>query len=202
MARKRLPPIDEEVKNEFKQYVKETHGGTRGHFRDEIETALREYMNAFDGGDTHDRLRRIESDVEEIKDTLSENGSDEERDSVSKRTENRIDEIMADIRRRADELGTSRVGESDIEAAIERNAGTTYKTIRRYKKLLTNQRELFPHPENDDVYFIKPTAFIVFVENSVPSEQADEIMGAYGSGWWEENTPEGFNSTMPERGVQ
>lgn len=202
MARKRLPPIDREVKEEFRKYVEDVHGGARGHFREEVETALREYMNAFNGGDTHDRLKRIERDIGDIKDTLSENDSDGRTDSVSKRTENRINDIMADIQRRAEELGTKRVPENDVEAAIERNAGTSYKTIQRYKSLLTNQRELFPHPENDDVYFTKATAFVVFVENTLPSKQASEVVNAYGSDWWEENAPDGFLSSTPERGLE
>jgi len=188
---KRLPPINEEVKERFVKNVEKRKGGTYGHLRTEVERALNEYINASQGGDTHDRLRRIENDIEEIKETVGKPQSEEGNDSVSKTTKRRINKIMSDIQDRAEQLGSKRVTESDVEAAIENNAGVSHKTIQRYKKLLQNQKEIFAHPTDSDVYFIKATAFIAFVEQQ-PNEIADDILETYGVEWWQENAPEGL----------
>lgn len=189
----RLPPIDEEIRDQFKQFVREAHGMVRGHYKSNVESALKAYMEAYQGGDVTDELRRLREDVEAIRAAVdsSESGSERETE-ISKTTENRIGEIMADIRDRADELQSPRVRESDVEAAIERNAGASYKTIQRYKKLLQNQRELFGHPENGEIYFVRPTAFIAFVEQGVRSSDAEEIREAYGDEWWVSNAPDGM----------
>jgi len=199
---KRLPPIDAELKEQFVQDVKDRRGSAYGHLREQTERALREYLNASRGGDTHDRLTRIENELETLREALEESESSGRTDSVSKTTERRIGDIMTDIQDRADELGTSRVRENDVEAAIERNAGTSYKTISRYKDLLTNQRKLFPHPTNDDVFFTKPQSFIAFVENTAETELANDIAETYGWEWWEEQAPDGLlNDEETEPGV-
>jgi len=189
--------VSEQLWNEFRQDVRDRHGTVRGHLSSELERAIREYINASNGGDTHDRLRRIENRLDEIAEqqpTQSKQESDGGNDSVSKTTEKRMQEIMADIQDRADELGTNRVREDDIEAAIERNAGHSHKTIQRYEKLLQNQRQLFPHPVSDDVYFVKPTSFIAFIEQTdqLGENQREQIVGEFGSEWWVENAPEGL----------
>jgi len=189
--------ISEQLWKEFRQDVRDRHGTVRGHLSSELESAIREYLNASKGGDTHDRLRRIENRLDEIAEQApaqSEQESDRGNDSVSKTTENRINEIMADIRDRADELGTNRVREHDVEAAIERNAGHAHKTIQRYKELLQNQRELFPHPVSDDVYFAQATAFIAFIEQNdqIGENQREQLVGEFGDEWWVSNAPDGL----------
>jgi hypothetical protein len=178
--------VDAKLWQRFRDHVETTRGGVRGHLRSELETALREYMAAYEGGDTVDRLRRIEDRLDEVADAVAESDSDGGTDSVSKTTENRIADIMADVQRRADELDTNRVRESDVEASIERNAGTSYKTIQRYKRLLQNQRELFPDPLSDDVFYVNEVAFVLRVENAVPNDEADEIRKTYGREWYDE----------------
>jgi hypothetical protein len=63
--RKQPTPIDEDEYERFVQFVKDVHGGTRGHLRTEIENALREYRRDFYG--SSDELARIEDDVAQIK---------------------------------------------------------------------------------------------------------------------------------------
>jgi hypothetical protein len=187
--------ISDSLWQRFRDDVEARRGSIRGHLSHEVENALAEYLNASEGGDTHDRLRRIEQKLDELEaptPTDSEADSDGDPDSVSKTTDKRISEIMSDVRERAAELGSKRVPESDVEAAIERNAGTSYKTIRRYKRLLQNQRELFAHPENDNVYFVQAEPFIAFVENGVGTELANDIAEGYGWDWWETHAPDGL----------
>lgn len=189
--------ISEQLWKEFRQDVRDRHGSVRGHLSSEFERAIREYINASEGGDTHDRLRRIEKRLDDLAEnppTQSETESDGGNDSVSKTTRNRINEIMADIRDQAEELGTSRVREQVIEAAIERNAGHSHKTIQRYKELLQNQRELFPHPVSDNVFFVRASPFISFVENNqqIGEETRDQLVGEFGDDWWVSNAPDGL----------
>ena len=199
---KRLPPIDAELKERFKKDVIDRKGTPHGHLKTETERAIREYLNASQGGDTHDRLERIEKAVAEMQDTLANLDSDGRTDSVSKRTENRISEIMADIQAEAERLDSKRVSERIVESAIENNAGTSYKTLQRYKDLLQNQRELFPAPTEDGVYYVDRTAFTVYVENTVESRRANEIAETYGWDWWEESLPTDFHTETIEPGVQ
>lgn len=189
--------VNEQLWKEFRQDVRDRHGRVKGHVGTELERAIREYINASKGGDTHDRLRRIEQRLDELAENQasgSEQSSDGRTDSVSKTTENRISEIMDDIRDRADELDTKRVRESDVEAAIERNAGTSYKTIQRYKSLLQNQKEMFPHPMNEGVYFVNPQSFIAFVEQNDQIGEAtrNRLADEYSWSWWEDNAPSGL----------
>jgi len=189
----------------FRDDVESRRGTVHGNLSHELETAIQEYLNASQGGDTHDRLRRLEEQTEEILTHLdAEDDSDGGTDSVSKTTENRIADIMADIRERSEELGTSRVRESDVEAAIERNAGTSYKTVRRYMKLLQNQREVFPDPNRDHVYFVRETPFIAYIEQNddVSDDLRERVASEYGWEWWEDHAPDGLVDVDEGRAFQ
>lgn len=199
--------IDEQLWKQFRQDVRDRHGTVRGHLSSELETALREYLNASRGGDTHDRLRRIEDRLDDLAEGVGDAPDSEScggTDSVSKTTENRMGEILSDIQSRADELGTNRVRTQDVEAAIERNAGASYKTIQRYKSLLQNQRELFPHPDATDVFFVSAETFVTFIEQNdgINDETRDMVRGQYSDDWWIEHTPDGLVDEEYERGFQ
>lgn len=188
--------IDRETWDSFRAYVAETYGVVRGNLKTELEAALDDRMDASYGGDIYDRLDRIEAAIEDLPGASSGGDGGSERGSISKTTEDRISDIMEDIRDRADDLDSPRVREEDVEAAIERNAGTSYKTLQRYKKLLQNQRELFAHPSIEDVYFVRSAPFIACVEQGGDGKlrptEAAEIRGAYGEAWWVENAPTGM----------
>ena len=197
MAEPKIQPgvkVSEHVWEQFRQDVTKRRGTVHGNLSHELETAIREYLNVERGGDLHDRLNRIEDKLDAVaKGDTTDGDGGSERDSVSTTTEKRIDKIMADIKQRADELDSPRVREQDVEAAIERNAGTAYKTIQRYKRLLQNQREIFTHPTVDDVFFVRPGAFIASVEqsNMRPGDYA-EVRETFGDEWWESNAPDGL----------
>jgi len=71
MGDERIQPttIDRELYEQFKTFVKDTHGHTRGHLKTELENALRDYMQSDSG---EEKLTRIESDVATAVAMLSE----------------------------------------------------------------------------------------------------------------------------------
>lgn len=74
MAETKQPtPIDAALYSEFKEFVKENHGQLRGSLRDELENAIRQYMDAANGPD---KLEKIERDLETIKRQVTSNGAD------------------------------------------------------------------------------------------------------------------------------
>lgn len=180
----------------FREDVERRRGTVHGNLSHELENAIESYLDASKGGDVTDELRRIRELIEDLEPVASDGESGSGGDSISKTTEDRIADIMADIRDRADQLDSPRVREDDVEAAIERNAGTSYKTLQRYKQLLQNQRELFAHPSIEDVYFVRPGSFIACVEQGgdgkLRADEAAEIRDAYGDEWWVENAPAGM----------
>lgn len=195
--------IDGQLWEEFRRDVEERLGAVRGHLSHELETAIREYMRASEGGDTHDELTRIRSRLDEIEAAVqTENASDGRNDSVSNRTESRLQKIRQDVRSHAEETGSVQVHESVVERAIEEHAGTAYKTVRRYKRLLETRREVIPHPVADETFFARPEPFITYVENNVPREEADDLVERYGNDWWEETAPPGLlDDEEAKRGV-
>lgn len=205
MAPDRVQPgvkVPERLWQQFRKDVSARRGGVRGHLSAEVENALREYINASEGGDTHDRLTEIEEAVTEIRAAVISGDDERETDTVSKRTEKRISQIISDIREEANRMDSDRVSEESVEAAIERHAGHTYKTLERYKSLLTNQRELFPHPTEPDLFFVDAGEFIRYCHESpdVRQEHVDEIQETYGKEWLREHVPDDLGTR--DRGYQ
>jgi len=66
-------PIDKNEYEAFKNFVRDTHGSTRGHLSSEIERALREYRKRTNGAQ---QLQRIENDIATIKANLADVESD------------------------------------------------------------------------------------------------------------------------------
>jgi len=70
---KQPTPIDAEEYEQFRQFVKEVHGRTRGHLATELENALRQYREGYYGGN---QLQRIEDDMAAIKTMMAEETAD------------------------------------------------------------------------------------------------------------------------------
>jgi len=197
--------VSKELWDRFREDVAKRRGSTHGHLGTELENALRSYLEGSRGGDLTDEVRRIREDVDEIMAAIdSQSAVERETHSVSKTTENRVSNIMGDIRDRADQLDTVRVTDDDVEAAIERHAGTTYKTINRYKELLQNQQELFAHPSEEGVFFAWPGAFIAAIEQDerISRNQVDKVRTDYGEDWWLNNAPDGMFNDDTQLGFQ
>lgn len=179
--------FDEELWQQFREDVRARKGAVNGHLRSELEAALREYINASEGGDTHDRLRNIEHRLDDLADAIVEADKKKKDESVSSRTEKRLSKILEQIN---EETGHSpKVHEEVVELAIRDNAGSSEPTIRRYKKLLQQDRELFEHPQNDRMYFTEPEAFVMSVNarrkgGKMRPKIYSEIVEQYGEDWW------------------
>lgn len=187
----RLPSIDKSVRDEFKSWVRQEYGGVHGHYPDAIENALREYMKASDGGDTHDRLRRLENTVESIAEDVGhlrgETDPKKKKDSnvsLGPRRRKKLDQIEGQIEREAGEA--TRVHESVINGAIEDIAGSSGPTIRRYKQMLKHRHIAFENPSEDaTTWFVDAEAFVKVVESNFPHMNSD-IASEYGEEWYAE----------------
>lgn len=198
--------IDPEIKQEFKQFVEETTGGNKGDYSRLLERALVEYMD-------NDRGARIESKVDDVLDRLdefeappaprSEQSSERERqsatssnptvDSFNSRTDQAVQAIAADL------PASTSITESMIETAIEDNAGASYKTVKKYKRLLKKRGEAVPSPvTQEDKWYTDPTPLALTCENNdnVSPHDIDILIGEYedalGEQWYLDALPDAF----------
>lgn len=195
--------FSESLWEQFRDDVRERKGSVNGHLRSELEAALREYLDASGGGDTIDRLQRIEDKVDQLDRTLSQSNQEKKDMSVSQTTEKRVAEITEQIDR---ESGKSpKVHEEVVELAIRENAGSSDPTIRRYKKLLQQDEHLFAHPlEDRRIYYTDSSEYVLAVNalrkgGRIKSEPYHELVDQYGREWWLEqqedqsvDEPKGF----------
>lgn len=196
--------IDPEIKEEFKQFVEETTGGNRGDYSRLLERALVEYMD-------NDRGARIESKVDEVLDKLdevesspppsSEQSLERERQSTTtsnrstnsfnNQTEQAVQAIAADM-----PTDTS-ITESMVETAIEDNAGASYKTIKKYKRLLKKRGHAIPSPiTQEDEWYTGLTSLSLTCENNdkITPHDIDVLIGEYedslGEKWYLDALPD------------
>jgi len=179
--------LDSRLWKEFRQDVRDRKGVVKGHLKSELESALREYIDASHGGDTNDRLVRIEEKLEELTDAVSESGEKKKDESVSKRTENRLENIEEQIQEES--AGQPKVHEEVVELAIREHAGSSDPTIRRYKELLKQDRVLYEHPAMDRMFFIDSEDYVLAVNAARKGGRLDkgeysEIVDTYGEEWW------------------
>jgi len=179
--------FDEQLWKEFRSDVKARKGGVDGHLRTELEAALRQYLDGSDGGDLHDKVDRLDEKVETIAQAIADEEKKKKDESLSSRTENRLREIRNQIIDETD--GSPKVHKEVVELAIRDNAGGSEPTIRRYKKLLQQDRELFPHPDNDRMYFTEGEDFVKATNamrkgNRIKPDRYDELLETYGEEWW------------------
>lgn len=190
--------------DEFRNDVQRRHGRIRGFLKSELEAALKEYINASEGGDTHDRLRRIENTLERIEESFEAEGKKKKGRNVSTETENKLRAIREQIERESD--GSPKVHESVVEKAIRDTAGSSSPTIRRYKELLKQDRELFDHPTKSMLYFRDGQEYVMATNalakgGKLSQQKYDEIIGEYGREWWVQQLPESESDTQ-DRGFQ
>ena len=147
-------------------------------------------------------MARLEEQIGEIHGEVCENQAKKKKDSsdTSSKTEERLRKINATL---ADEMdGSPKVHEEVIEKAIREHAGSSDPTVRRYKKLLQQDRLLFAHPVNESLFFRDSEEYVLAVNamakgGKVDGQSYDEILGRYGEEWWreqlpDENEPQGF----------
>jgi len=183
--------VDNALWRRFREDVKARNGGIRGHLKHEVENALREYINASEGGDTHDRLTRIESELESIRGAVEDIDQTKKRSGLSKTVENRLESITETIE---DEAGDApRVHEQVIEMAIKNHAGQSKPTLRQYKQLLQDEGEAFEDPRSNQSYFFRDAPRFCSAVNAMyeDGEISKSVYGnlvdnEYGRDWWGE----------------
>lgn len=200
--------VDSEVYEEFKQYVKDEAGASGGSIGRELERAMKDRMEAEDSLSTiQKQLDRIEAKQDELipddtggaptsssesleREKLSDSNSSTETEGYGGRTEKKIQAIAADL------PDDTKVKEYVVEAAIEDNAGTSFKTIQKYKRLLHRRGYAIQHPVSEDMYYTSPTPLVISLE--LGSGLSDEAYRSFvrtmrdflGDNWYLEAIPE------------
>jgi len=181
--------VDESLWQEFREDVQQRRGSVKGHLKTELHNALREYINAAQGGDTHDRLIQIESRLNDIEGAVAEIGETKKDSGVSKTVENRLASIRETIQQEAGEA--PRVHEQVVEMAIKRHAGQSKPTLRQYKELLKDNRELFQDPRTDQSYYYREAPQYCAAVNQMYQDQKISksdylhyVENVYERDWW------------------
>jgi len=205
--------VDPDVWQAFREDVKDRRGGVRGKLGEELDRALRAYIDASHGGDVTDRLARVESRLDRVVEAVENSGGKKQDSGVSATVENRLQKIRETIEEASD--GAPRVHEDVVEMAIKQVAGKSRPTLRQYKDLLTDERDLFPDPRETQAYYYRDAAQFAVAVNSmyeddreIGAEQyADLVDETYGRDWWGDRIAEwkernGEETTDDERGFQ
>jgi len=181
--------VDEQLWQQFRQDVSDRKGRVHGHLKTEVETALSEYIHASRGGDTHDRLRRLENDMDRVVTLLENLSTKKENSDVGSRVEGKLEDIIQTVEKEAD--GAPRVHDSVIEMAIETHAGYSDPTIRQYKELLNKRKVAFEDPrrENNYHYLDAPTYCSAVNQSLQDGEIKREtyvnlVENTYTRDWW------------------
>jgi len=190
----RPPELDAALLERFKADVKRRKGRLRGNYGSELENALEAYLDASQGGDTNDRLTRIEEQLDRVEGHLTESEAKTKKESsdTSSTTDNRLNQIQQTI---AEETaGSPKVHREVVEKAIRTHAGSSDPTIRRYMELLQQDDVLFDHPTKDTLYFRDSTEYVLAVNamakgGKLPQQEYDTILEQYGEEWWLEQQP-------------
>jgi len=190
----RPPQLDSALLERFKADVKRRKGRLRGNYSSELEAALEAYLDGSQGGDTNDRLARIEEQLDRVEGHLVEKEGKKKKESsdTSSTTESRLRKITNTI---ADETANSpKVHTQVVEKAIRAHAGSSDPTIRRYKELLQQDNQLFSHPTKDTLYFRDSTEYVLAVNamakgGKLQQQDYDAIVERFGEEWWLEQQP-------------
>ena len=186
---------------EFRQDVERRYGSTYGHMRTELQRAMRAYLEGSHGGDTVDRLRRIEEKIDRLDHASAENKQKKKDSGVSNVTEKRLGEITEQIEEETG--GSNKVHEEVVELAIRENAGGSDPTIRRYKELLEQDEVIFKHPTKRR-FFTEAEDYVMAVNamrkgGKIDKDVYSEILNDYGEEWWlaqqeqeQQDQPKGF----------
>lgn len=181
--------VDATLWKQFREDVRRRKGGVRGQLKPELEAALREYLDAADGGDTNDRLTRIEDKVDDLGARLDQIDETKKQSDLSKTVENRLQSIKETIADEAD--GAPRVHEQVVEMAIKKHAGHSRPTLNQYKDLLQDDHAVYEDPRDDSSYYFRSAPrFCVAVNQMIEDHDigqdtyTDLVDDEYGREWW------------------
>jgi len=210
----RPAPVAESLRDEFKQAVKNYHGGTRNYYRSEVENALRDRIKVLrDEGasesnvSNEDLLKRLNEIGASPPGGVSQTQADREEPKRSSEVFRKVAAIAAEVRADARERDRPHVDVVVVNRIIREIAGTTDKTVKKYRTLLRERRELYPHPsEQRSAWYTEPEALIVSVEHELSDERVGQVFAGgyypYDEDWWETHAPDGFFDDDDNREVE
>ena len=173
--------ISKALWEQFRKDVKDRHGVVRGHLKHELETAIKEYINASEGGDTHDRLRRIENRLDDVAAVVESERKKNKDSDVSETVKNRLQSIESQIQREIGDADKAHV--SVVNKAIEDNAGSSRPTLDRYKEMLEQRHIAHEWPSDDsDTWWFDSEKFVTVVDQQFGYHEMTE---RYGSEWYD-----------------
>ena len=174
--------ISRKVWERFRQDVKERRGGVRGHLRSELENAINAYIQASEGGDVNDRLRRLESQMGEVHSCVTDERKKNKDSDVSQTVKNRLQSIESQIQREIGDADKAHV--SVVNKAIEDNAGSSRPTLERYKEMLEQRHIAHEWPSEDsDTWWFDNEKFVKVVDNQFDYHM---LADRYGMDWYDE----------------
>jgi len=190
--------ISKALWEQFRKDVEDRHGVVRGHLKHELENAIKEYINASEGGDTHDRLRRIENRLDDVADVVESERKKKKDSDVSETVKNRLGQIETQIQREIGDADKAHV--SVVNKAIEDNAGSSRPTLDRYKEMLEQRHIGHEWPSEDsDTWWFDNEQFVEVVNSKFDYHT---LSARYGEEWYDQmlnkvvdddgDTPTGF----------
>jgi len=188
--------VDRDVWQAFRQDVQDRRGGVRGKLCEELDRALKAYIDASHGGDLTDRVTRLEGKIDRVVEAVENQGEKNKDSDVSATVENRLEKIREKIDEKAD--GSPRVHEDVVEMTIKQVAGKSKPTLRQYKELLTDERDLFPDPRSGQAYYYRDGAQYAAAVNTMYEDDReigaetylDIIEETYDREWWSDRIAE------------
>lgn len=141
--------VSTEAKEQFEKAVSEFYGQTDGFKSQAGELALREWADKGRDARIEEKLDQLlefheggGSDESLERERRASNGSDSTSISPTNPTEKSIQAIVADL------PNNTVLNESLVETPIENHAGSSYKTLKKYKRLLAKRNHIFPIPDS------------------------------------------------------
>lgn len=146
--------VDSGVWEQFKDFVQNKHGKSSGVTSKEVEDALIRHMGQSELQHVDDRLRRIEDalDIDHPPRSDRPSGerdrpsdpseSDPKKDDLTPRTQTKVDNILGNL--------PGRFTSDQLDAAIQNVAGSSPKTLKKYRDILTNRHVVVKAPWVDD----------------------------------------------------
>lgn len=143
------------------------------------------------------KLGKLEDRLAELEALERETVSNQQTEglNVSTETERKLKRMVSNL------PDSTTIIESMLEAVIEDEGLSSYKTLRKYKRLMKRRGHVLPHPapaEEDTKFVTSPKTFAVICEEnadiSVP--RVDYLVGEHedtlGEGWYVDALPEGM----------
>jgi len=175
--------VDEEVRDEFREFTHDKKGKIRGEMGRLVEKAMLEYMD-------RDRFTRIEEGQEELLDLLQNEVLPRLPDeAVHTHTKHFEDleglepQVQANVAETLDNLPEGEVRPSDVKQAVYSAGLSDDRTVKKYREILESRGLLLPDPRTpnrDDCWIHEATRFALICETNdeVNPEYLDHLLGS------------------------